>query len=139
MNKVANVCIQFLKEFLFKKCPKNIYSRFWFSILQDFIRTRYEIIIYKMEFFQEDLKNYSINYNRYYIDNITKIKIRRYDIDGIIIYKPVPDCNSQSHTSVSIDITAVINKFFRSIDPNLDKHNCENVLDCLFSIYKIYF
>jgi hypothetical protein len=107
------------------------------------MRTRYEIIIYEMKFFQEDFESYPINYNRYYIDNIIKIKIRRYEtslfifIDGAIIYKPVPGYNSQSRMSASIDIIAVINKLFRSTDPNLDKHSCENALDYLFSIYKV--
>jgi hypothetical protein len=107
------------------------------------VRTRYETAHHEVELLQEDLESYPINYNHYYVDNITKTKIRRYktslctSIDRATLYKPVPGCNSQSHTSTSIDITAIINKLFRSTDPNLDKHGCEDPLDCLFSIYKV--
>jgi len=144
VDKVADVCTQFLKDLLFKKCPKDIHPRLWSSVLQGSVRTRYEAAIHEVELLQEDLESYPINYDHYYIDNITKTKIRRYEtslstsIDGAMIHKPVPGCNSQSHLSASIDIAAVINKLFRSTDPNLDKHSCEDALDCLYSIYKVY-
>jgi hypothetical protein len=108
------------------------------------MKKRYKAALYKLELLQENLENYPINYNYYYIDNITKIKIKKYKISlskfikEITQYNPVPNCNSQSHISINIDIAAVINKLFRSTDPNIDKHSCEDALNYLFSIYKIY-
>ena len=35
VDKVADVCTQFLKDLLLKKCPKDIHPRLWSSVLQD--------------------------------------------------------------------------------------------------------
>jgi hypothetical protein len=143
VDKAADVCTQFLKDLLVQKCPKDIHPRLWSSVLQDSVKNRYKAALREVERLEEDLKSYPINYNHYYIANVTKTKIKRYEaslsksIDGATQHKPVPGCNSQSHTFASIDIAAVINKLFRSTDPNMDKHSCEDALDCLFSIYKV--
>jgi len=142
VDKVADVCTQFLKDLLLKKCPKDIHPRLWSSVLQDSVKKRYEAALHELELLQEDLESYPINYNPSYIHNITKTKIKRYEaslsnsIEGATEHKHLEGCMS-THTSASIDIAAVINRLFRSTDHNMDKHSCEDALDCLFSIYKV--
>jgi GTPase SAR1 family protein len=143
VDEIADVCTQFLKDLLLKKCPKDIHPRLWSSVLQDSVNKRYEAALHELELLREDLESYPINYNHYYIDNITKTKMKRYEaslsksIEGATQHNPVPGCSSQSHTSASIDIAAAINRLFRSTDPNMDKRSCEDALDCLLSIYKV--
>jgi hypothetical protein len=142
VDKVSDVCTQFLKDLLLKKCPKDVHPRLWSSVLQDSVKRRYEAALHELELLQEDLESYPINYNHYYIDNITKTKIKRYEaslsrsIERATEHKHLEGCMS-THTSASIDIAAVINRLFRSTDRNMDKHSCEDTLDCLFSIYKV--
>jgi hypothetical protein len=106
------------------------------------VKKRYKAALYELKLLQEDLESYPINYNPFYIDNITKTKIKRYEaslsnsIEGATEHKHLEECMS-THTSVSIDIAAVINRLFQNTDHNIDKHSCEDTLDCLFSIYKV--
>jgi GTPase SAR1 family protein len=143
VDKIEAVCTQFLKDLLLKKCPKDIHPRLWSSVLQDSVKKRYEAAIHELELLQEDLESFPINYNHYYIDNIAKAKMKRYEaspsksMEGATQHNPVPGFNPQSHTSGSIDIVAFINRLFRSTNPNMNKHSCEDALDCMFSIYKV--
>jgi hypothetical protein len=40
VDKVADVCTQFLKDLLLKKCPKDIHPRLWSSVLQDSVKKK---------------------------------------------------------------------------------------------------
>lgn len=89
----------------------------------------------------EDIKSYPIIYNHYYTDTIKK---RRRDRDKEALAEclqqsttdiPLPGCHS-THSSTRIDINEAIDQYCLRADPEMEKHSCEEALDCLFSIYK---
>ncbi len=47
----------------------------------------------------------------------------------------LPGCHS-THSSTRIDVDQAIDQYCSHADPEMEKHSCEEALDCLFSIYK---
>ena len=88
-----------------------------------------------------DVKSYPVNYNHYYTDTIIKRRQARGKkalnecIAGATNHTRLPDCNS-THLSASIDVDQAIERYSQRIDPNMERHSCEEALDCLFAIYK---
>ncbi|KAI9659667.1 MAG: hypothetical protein M1829_006575 [Trizodia sp. TS-e1964] len=142
LERVADQCTQFLKDLLLEKCPSDLKLRLWSSVFQDNVKRRLEDALLELKQINDDLKNYPINYNHYYTDTIKKQKAERYEkslsksIEASTIHTRLEGCHS-NHTSASIDVAAAIDKVYLSTDPDMDKHSCEDALDCLFSIYKV--
>ena len=139
---VAKVCSLFVKQLLEEKCPKDVQSRLWSYQIQDALKSRSQAAFDELDRIMEDIKNYPINYNHYYTDTIKK---RRQDrvresladrIKSATTHAHLEGSNS-THTSASIDVDQIIGSYSERIDPDMEKHTCEEALDCLFSIYKV--
>ena len=140
LEMVAHVCSQFLEGLLSEKCPKDMYSRLWSSQIQDVLKTRKDASVRELELIMEDIKSYPINYNHYYTDLIKKRRQARGE-------KSLAECikgatkltylEHSDHLSESVDVGQVVEKYSQRVDPDMEKHSCEEALDCLFSIYKV--
>ena len=69
---VAHVCSHFLAALPQVKCPKDIHSRIWSSLIQDALKSRNEASVEELGLIMKDVRSYPINYNHYYTDMIRK-------------------------------------------------------------------
>ena len=142
MERVAQVCSRFLENLLREKCPEDMYSRLWSSQIQDALKTRRDASVRELNLIMEDIKSYPINYNHYYTDMIKQRRKARGKeslaecIEEATKRTVLEDCRS-NHTSASIDVAQVVERYSQRVDPDMEKHSCEEALDCLFSIYKV--
>ena len=51
-------------------------------------------------------------------------------------HKKLPECQS-NHTFPSIDVDHALGLLAGHVDPDMDNHSSEEVLDCLLAIYKV--
>jgi hypothetical protein len=49
VDKVADLCAQFLKDLLLKTCLKDIHPRLWSSVLQDSVKKGYQAPFYELK------------------------------------------------------------------------------------------
>ncbi|KAL9126644.1 MAG: hypothetical protein Q9217_004334 [Psora testacea] len=142
VDAVAQTCRRFLLNLLQEMCPEDVCSRLWSSQIQDGLKERSVSATRELELLMEDIKSYPINYNHYYTDTIKK---RRRDRDKEALSEclqqsttdtPLPGCHS-THSSTKIDVDRAIDQYCSRADPEMEKHSCEEALDCLFSIYKV--
>lgn len=143
IEDVSMVCSQFLDALLKEKCPKDMKTRVWSSMIQEVLRNRKDESIRELGQIWDDLRHFPINYNHYYTDTIKKQQMDRNKgnlskaIKSAISHKPMPGCNSGSHTSASVDVDLAVSKFSEHIDPDMTQISCEQALDCLLAIYKV--
>ena len=141
LDAISQACRRFLRDLLEEMCPEDVRSRLWSSQIQDVLKEREAFAIRELEKLTEDLKSYPIDYNHYYTDTIKK---RRRDRDKAALSKylqqsaiDTPGYGSHStHSSPRIDVDQVMKLYCSQADPEMEKHSCEEALDCLFSIYK---
>lgn len=142
VEKVANVCSQFLEVLLQEKCPKDIRPRLWSLHIQEALKRRSDASLSELQRLAEELKDHPINYNHYYTDTITKLRQERWSktlassIEAATTHTYLPNCNSD-HTSASINVDSVINAQLQNAKPDMGAYSCEEALDCLFAIYKV--
>ena len=140
--QVASVCSRFAADFFQQNCPKDVHSRLWSSKIQDMLRSRSQAAVEEMDKIMEDIENYPINYNHYYTDTIKKRRQARAKkslvevITSATTHTEHEANNYSKFTSTSIDVDKVIGQYSERIDPDMEKHSCEEALDCLLSIYK---
>ncbi|MCJ1472546.1 hypothetical protein MMC13_001195 [Lambiella insularis] len=144
MEKVALICTQFLRALLEEKCPRDMRSRCWASVIQDALAERRKAALLELNLLVKDLKNYPINYNHYYTDTITK---QRRERDKKALTKCIEDgtttqliWNSDAKkqlSSTTVDAKKIATQYSQHIDPNMKKHSCVEALDCMFAIYKV--
>ncbi|KAI9739905.1 MAG: hypothetical protein M1818_004961 [Claussenomyces sp. TS43310] len=142
VESVADVCRRFLDILLREKCPNDIRSRLWSSRIQDPLKDRSDAAVQELTLLSTELKSYPINYNHYYTDTIKKRRLAResaalaQSIEAATQHKRLAGCNSD-HTSATIDVDLAIKTYSETIDPDMEKHSCEEALDCLSAIYKV--
>ena len=142
LESVALVCSNFLSILHQEKCSKDIRSRLWSSQIQDTLKARQEAAVRELDLIIEDVKSYPINYNHYYIDTVSKQRQARGAkpltecIEGATQRIKLEDCRS-NHLSTKIDVDRAVESYSKRMNPNMEKHSCQEALDCLFSIYKV--
>lgn len=142
VERVAHVCSRFLNALLREKCPKDVYTRLWSSRMEDALQRRSEDAFTEIGRIMEDIKSYPITYNHYYTDTIHKRRHEREQkslsscIENATQQVRLPGCQSD-HTSAQVNATKAAQEYFEKIDPDMERHSCEEALDCLYSIYKV--
>lgn len=144
VDRVVNVCNRFLKTLLHDKCPQDVATRVWSSIIDDALNTRVAAAYKELEQLVEEEKEYPINYNHYYTETITARRLERHKAS---LKKCVKDCTSQKQVegydedeevfTTTVDIDQAISDFFLDADPNMEDFSCEEALDCLMGIYHV--
>lgn len=142
VKNVANLCNRFLNALLREKCPKDKYTRLWSFKVNDALKLRFDDLAKELKKIMKDIKSYSIIYNHYYTNTIKKRRREREErslincIENASQHVKLSRYNS-NHTSAQVDARKVAREYSIKLDSNMKNHNCEETLDCLFSIYKI--
>lgn len=140
-ERVEDICARFLRELLKEKSPPDVHTRLWPRI-QDELAARSKNAQDELCKLIEDIQSYPINYNHYYTDTIMARGNERAKkelkacLNKHTSQKALPGCQS-NHTFESVNVDAALNLYFQGVDPDMDKHACDMVLDCLFAIYKV--
>jgi hypothetical protein len=123
---VHDKCTELLRDVLDTVCPEDMRSRIWASIIQDKLKSRFQAATEELNCLSKDLKSYPVNYNHYYTDTIKK---RRLDKD-----RAASGVGEEVHPD---RLHHGIQSKGGGIDPDMEKHSCEEILDSLSSIYKV--
>lgn len=140
LEGVARQCSRFVKQLLEQKCPTDVHSRLWSYMIHDALKSRSEGAVAELDRIMEDIKGYPINYNHYYTDTIKKrrqARGRKFLAERIKTATTHTQIYGSDHKSASIDVDQIVGTNPERIDPDMEKHTCEEALDCLFSIYKV--
>lgn len=143
IDQTSEICRCFLELLLREQCPYDIQVRLWPKIQEEVIARRKRAID-ELERILEETKSYPINYNHYYTDTITKRQDERRKIElkrcleNATRHVEVPGCSSD-HTFPNIDVDLAMKYYSERMDPDMDKHSSELVLDCLWAIYKVWY
>jgi GTPase SAR1 family protein len=145
IERVAEICSRFLKTLLQDKCPKDVESRLWPTIIEEALNARLVDALKYLKVLVKELKQHPINYNHYYTESITARRRERHKdilakaVESATTRQNICTNESQIVCSQSIDVEAVINQSFGQTDTNMENFSCEEVLDCLHAIYKVCF
>jgi GTPase SAR1 family protein len=145
VERVAEICSRFLKILLQDKCPKDVESRLWPTIIEEALNTRLVDALKYLKVLVKELKQHPINYNHYYTETITARRRERHKeilakaVENATTRKNIYTNESEIVCSQSIDVEAVINESFGETDTNMENFSCEEALDCLHAIYKVCF
>jgi GTPase SAR1 family protein len=141
INKASDASRRFLERVLRDMAPRDIFNRLWPRILEDITRKRQHATD-ELEKIIKDSRSYVINYNHYYTDTIKKSRYERRKthmeqcLAKATRHRKVPGPKTDQ-TYADIDLNHLLGLFSERIDPNMDDHSSEEVLDCLFAIYKV--
>lgn len=136
VERVAQVCRDFLNILLNESCPDDIRPRLMsFHILEQ-LKIREQAAMDERGKLEEERKSYPVNYNHYYTDTIKKRRQNRQKeslakkISGLM-----PKYSEPANTTVNVE--ALINEHWDSATPDMEEYSAEEALDCLYSIYKV--
>ena len=139
---VSIVCSRFLRKLLEEKCPMDICSRLWPNHIEETLKLRAEAAAKELKLIMADVKSYPLNYNHYYTDTIKRRRQERATrlIQGAVdkTVDRVPAALVRSIDTIPNNLVSELKKHLaKPIVPDMDKHSCEEVLDCLNAIYKV--
>lgn len=141
IGQISELCRSFLESLLREHCPHDIQLRLWPTI-HDQVRARRTLAMKELERILEETRSYPINYNHYYTDTIKKRQIERRKVEiercleDATQHIKMPGCSSD-HTFPSVNVNLAMKIYSERMDPDMDKHSSELVLDCLRAIYKV--
>jgi hypothetical protein len=141
IGQISELCRTFLESLLREKCPHDIFLRLWPKI-QDRVRARRRLATEELEKILEETRSYPINYNHYYTDTIKKRQIerRKADLERCLEHATqhvdMPGCSSD-HTFPSVNVSLAMKVYSERMDPDMDTHSSELVLDCLRAVCKV--
>jgi GTPase SAR1 family protein len=141
IDKAPSACQRFLERALNDMAPRDIFRRLWPRILGEIARKRQDATD-ELEKILKDIRSYVINYNHYYTDTIKKSRYERRKahmqkcLEKATRHKKVSGSKTEQ-TYADLDLNHLLGLFSERIDPNMDDHSSEEVLDCLFAIYKV--
>ncbi|KAJ5742529.1 P-loop containing nucleoside triphosphate hydrolase protein [Penicillium nucicola] len=141
ISQISELCRTFLESLLRDKCPHDILLRLWPKI-QDWVRARRRLATEELEKILEETRSYPINYNHYYTDTIKKRQVERRKaelercLEHATQHVDMPGCSSD-HTFPSVNVSLAMKVYSERMDPDMDTHSSELVLDCLRAVYKL--
>ncbi|KAE9982197.1 hypothetical protein EG328_011109 [Venturia inaequalis] len=145
LELVAETCADFLKDMVKDKCPSDIQDRLMGSLVEDALKTREHEAVQELKHIMDDVKSYPINYNHYYTDIVKRGRQKR-ELEALaaVLNTAKSDDNNALYDGEKnrqpnvIDINAVIEHFKTTPNPDIERHSCEEALDCLLAIYKVH-
>ncbi|KAL3712031.1 hypothetical protein TMatcc_000726 [Talaromyces marneffei ATCC 18224] len=141
IDQASSACQRFLKHALDSMAPRDIFHRLWPRILGD-LTTKRQHATDELEKILKDIRSYVINYNHYYTDIIKKSRYERRRaqmqkcIEKATRNKKVSGSKTDQ-TYTDLDLNHLLSLYSERIDPNMDDHSSEEILDCLLAIYKV--
>ncbi|KAK2764801.1 dynamin family protein [Colletotrichum kahawae] len=77
IEKVSQLCKNFLTNLLEQQAPKEVQARIWASMIQDMLKQRKQAAYDELVNLINDIKEFPINYNHYYTDIIEQRRQER--------------------------------------------------------------
>ncbi|KAJ9302153.1 hypothetical protein DTO271G3_1019 [Paecilomyces variotii] len=135
IDRVSDVCSAFLQGALKDKAPSDMYARMW-PMIRERVKARHRSAVEELEKILKDNKSYVMNYNHYYTDTIKKRQAEREQAK-------LRECLNKADAIgnrkvVTVDVNETLDLYSADIDPDMDNHSSDEVLDCLLAIYKVY-
>ncbi|TVY46721.1 Interferon-induced GTP-binding protein [Lachnellula occidentalis] len=142
VDTIAALCRSFLRNLLEDLCSDDVRRRVWSLRIQDALKVREQAAKKELSLLIEDHRNYPINYNHYYTDNISKCRQERQKeaLKTSIASATSTQTTYPNNTTVQVtkvDVDKVVANYSQNVDPNMDNFSCEEALDCLIAIYKV--
>jgi hypothetical protein len=142
VDRVVDVCNRFLKTLLHDKCPKDVATRVWSSIIEDDLNNRVAAAYKELKQLVEEEKEYPINYNHYYTETIAARRRERHKASLVrCVHNNTTEEQIEGYgdevVSTTVDIDQIVSDFFLDADPNMEDFSCEEALDCLMGIYHV--
>lgn len=142
VERVFIVSKIFFEGLLQEKCSKDVYTRLSALKVTDTLQKRRQDAPDEVERLDQDKREYPITYNHYYTDTIQKKQGDRMRgllhraINHSTVETVNPGCNS-THNSHTVDVTAVVEQVYSSVDRDMVHYSCEHLLDCVLAMYKV--
>ncbi|KAI1742968.1 interferon-induced GTP-binding protein Mx [Xylaria scruposa] len=143
VERVLRLCENFLRDILADQATSDVKDRFWRFLLVDELRKQRISAFNELDQLVQDNKEYPINYNHYYTDNLQNRRQQkmRAQLQGVMPEHPTTlRCNHGQHYS-SYDVGKVIEQVVsacgQKTTADMDDFSCKEALDCLLSIYKV--
>ncbi|KAF2158961.1 hypothetical protein M409DRAFT_71374 [Zasmidium cellare ATCC 36951] len=141
VDTVADLCSSFTDTLLEETCPRDIQARLAALKITEGLQERKARAMAELSSIVEDKQDFPMVYNHYYTDNVQKARQKRMEknfgksIEAATSHHHLPNCNS-NHTSATVDIDVALRNFHGNTERDMEKHSCEEALDCLLSMYK---
>jgi GTP-binding protein EngB required for normal cell division len=142
IDRIATICETFMDTLLEEKCPPDVRTRLSTLKVNEALAVRRQAAIDELAQISRDRKDFPMEYNHYYTDNVQKNRKKRMEgtltqcIENATSRSRLPGCNSD-HTSAEVDVVAAVTLFQRDVNPDMVRHSCDEVLDYMVSIYKV--
>lgn len=138
VERVAQVCRDFLNILLNEQCPDDIRPRLMSFHILDKLKIREQAALEERGKLEEERKSYPVNYNHYYTDTIKKRRQRRQkNLFAQKFSGLAPEGSEPANTGINIE--AFIEQNWDRAGPDMEQYSGEEALDCLYSIYKVNF
>lgn len=142
VERVFHVSKIFFESLLQEKCSKDVYTRLSALKVADSLQKRCQSALHEVEMLVQDKRSFPITYNHYYTDTIQKKQgdrmrgLLQRAINHSTVETINPGCNSQ-HSSKTVDVSAVVEQVYSSVDRDMVHYSCEHLLDCVLAMYKV--
>ncbi|CAJ2509310.1 Uu.00g143360.m01.CDS01 [Anthostomella pinea] len=144
IEQVSQICDKFLAQLLQQKAPQDVKDRLWSSTMLDALKERRKAAMGELENLVRDKKDFPINYNHYYTENLHKRHRERMKarvlrlLPGGTPHTSYEKCSRGEHFSrYDVEVDRIVSACSQSTMPDMEDLSCEEALDCLLSIYKV--
>ncbi|KAI0024064.1 interferon-induced GTP-binding protein Mx [Xylariomycetidae sp. FL0641] len=144
ITAVRTICERFLTDLINAKAPPELKTRLWSSLVPGEIKMRHDAAFGELQKLIQDKKEFPINYNHYYTENMRKTSQERLKWR---VHEAMPEpkhsepqCRLGGHYE-QYDVKAVADRVVAACTskspPDMETCSCEEILDCLLAIYKV--
>ncbi|KAI1124878.1 interferon-induced GTP-binding protein Mx [Nemania abortiva] len=143
VEQILQLCENFLRGILADQATADVKDRFWRFLVVDELRKQRTSSFHELNQLIQDNKEYPINYNHYFTDNLEKRRQQklRAQLQGVLPEPPTPSrCSIGTHYppyDVRNALEKVVSACGQRTTTDMDDFSCEEALDCLSSIYKV--
>jgi GTP-binding protein EngB required for normal cell division len=130
-----DVCSSFLEDLLGHYCPEDVRVRLWPRI-EEQLRARKTAALDELLKLAEDLQMHPINYNHYYTDTVQKRRRERQAKSSLSLAHNAIR-RSQMGYSDTEALKLTLDTDLKDIERDMERHSCEEILDCVSAIYKV--
>ncbi|KAI0199197.1 interferon-induced GTP-binding protein Mx [Astrocystis sublimbata] len=142
VENILQLCENFLRDILVDQATSDVKDRFWRFLVVDDLREQCACAFRELDQLVQDNKDYPINYNHYFTDNLQKRRQQklRAQLQGVL---PEPialsDFNGDIYQRYDVEnaLEKVVSACSQKITADMEEFSCEEALDCLLSIYKV--
>ncbi|KAK7704093.1 hypothetical protein SLS64_008651 [Diaporthe eres] len=146
VQNISGFCEKFVAILLDSLVADDVKPRIWHSMILPALKERRQAGFDELKKLLTDSKDFPVNYNHYYTDNVHEERFKRLEEE---IAKSAPDTTKGVDKSwmVTVDgnsrfngekyVRDTVSNWGKSVTPNMEDFSCEDALSCLLAIYKV--